>query len=286
MLTKLLKYEVRATARMLLPVYAGMVLAWGLYRIYTALYGALHLTGAVPGILQMLLLFLYGLTVFAAGLMTLLIGARQFYRLLGEDGYFLFTLPVSAAQHIAVKLICATGWLGAYLLLGGLLNRLEGHAAAAPDGSILGVGGDTLYFTGNPLSLGAERLLDAGLVGVVVLAIVCSNLFLFLCIIIGGHWPRHRALASVLSYFGLTYAWQAVFIGAVVAVVNFLASDEGAGAAVAGWVVDFVEGLHRVDGIVPGLWVILAAMAAVLIAVGAALWAIVHHFVAKRLNIV
>ena len=279
MLTKLLKYEVRATARMLLPLYAGTVLAWGVARAFAPLCGALHLGGIVLNIVQVLLMLVYWLTLLAAGLMTSFVNVRQFYRLLGEDGYFLIPLPASAAQHMGAKLVCGVGWMGAFCLFVSLLNRLT---AGVPAAGVADTGEVSSYlFAGNPLSLGAERLLNVGGFGLVVLAIICEYLFVYLCIIIGGHWQRRRALASVLSYFGLQFAAQAVFLVAVVALLN----NERATTAIVEWFERLVDKAQRVDAIVPMLWTIIAIAAAVLAALGAALWAIDHYFVSKRLNI-
>lgn len=283
MLTKLLKYEVRTTARMLLPLYAGTVLAWGVARAFAPLSGRLHLGSTLLFIVQALLLFVYWLTMLATGLMTVFVNIRQFYRLLGEDGYFLIPLPASAAQHLAAKLICGTGWTVVYCLFVSLLNRQTTGSASAADGGIVGVGETTMYyyFAGKPISQGAERLLNAGLLGLAVLVILCAYLCVYLCIIIGGRWPRRRALASVLVYFGLSLAWQAALITALVALFN----NEHSAIAIVNWLEHFVDEAQRVDAIVPMLWVIVGLAAAALAVAGGVLWAVDHHLVSKRLNI-
>lgn len=277
MLTKLLKYEVRATARMLLPLYAGTVLAWGAAQVFVLLCGRLHLGGMLLSIVQILLLLVFWLTLLAAGLMTVFVNVRQFYRLLGEEGYFLIPLPASAAQHMAAKLICGTGWTGAFFLFLSLLNELTTGSGIAGAGEV-----SAYYFAGEPLSAGAERLLNAGGLGVVALAIVCGYLFTYLCIIIGGHWPRQRALASVLSYFGLLFAGQTMFFIVTVALLN----NDRMATAIVNWFMRFAGNAQRVDALVPMLWAILGIAAAALAATGGILWAIDHHFVSKRLNIV
>lgn len=285
MLTKLLKYEARTTARMLLPFYAGLALAWCVKQLYAALYSQLHLGGMFPGIVRALLVFLFVLTALAAGAMTVYVNVRQFYRLLGEDGYLLIPLPVSAAQHMAAKLVCSTGWTVVYFLICGLLSWLEGNDLITTEGNIVktGDGATHYYFAGQPLSVGTERMLNIGLVGLGVMAIVCGYLFLYLCIIIGGYWPQRRALASVLAYFGLSFAVQATLIAAVVGVANLL-MDRIATAFV-DWLVHFADGAQHMDAIAPMVWAIIGIAAAVQAVAGIALWAIDHHFVSKRLNI-
>ena len=279
MLTNLLKYEVRATARMLLPLYAGTVLVWGVERAFSAVCDRLQLESVIPDIVQVLLLIVYWLTFLAAGLMTVFVNVRQFYRLLGEEGYFLIPLPASAAQHMGAKLLCGVGWIGAFFLFGSLMNGPP--TVSTTVNTTAGEAAASYSFAGNPLSLGTERLLNAGGFGVVVLAILCEYLFIYLCIIIGGHWPRHRALASVLSYFGLLFAGQTAFLTAVVVLLN----DERTGTAVVDWVMQFADKSQRVDAIVPMLWSIIAVVAAFLAVLGAVLWAVDHYYVSKRLNI-
>lgn len=61
--------------------------------------------GALSGVLTLVAVF----AMMAIVIVTEVLIIMRFYRLLGDDGYFWFSLPVTPAQHMAVKLIAAHG---------------------------------------------------------------------------------------------------------------------------------------------------------------------------------
>ncbi|MGN0984147.1 MAG: hypothetical protein ACI4OI_04820, partial [Gemmiger sp.] len=111
MLIKLMKHENRAVARFMLPVYIGVTaLAFGsallgcLYRSHTLEYSVTF---------QVFSAAFEAVTVF--GLMALILScvffcAHRFFRLLGDEGYVMFALPVKPWQQLAARLLPAIGW--------------------------------------------------------------------------------------------------------------------------------------------------------------------------------
>jgi len=102
MLRKLLKYEFKATARLFPPVYIAILLVSIVNRLVrlTNIEIAFNLTSIV----------LSGLFV-ALGVLTLIGVVRRFKKnLLSDEGYLMFTLPVSSAQLITSKLITTIVW--------------------------------------------------------------------------------------------------------------------------------------------------------------------------------
>jgi len=107
MLGKLLKYEFRATARMLLPAYI-VALVFALFFNFTADFSDFRITSSV----HILLAFFYGVSVAAIIILTVVLTIRRFYSSLFKDeGYLSHTLPVSVDAHILGKLIPAFCWL-------------------------------------------------------------------------------------------------------------------------------------------------------------------------------
>lgn len=102
MLRKLLKYELKATARTFTPVYIAILLASIVNRLVrlTNIELAFNLTSIV----------LAGLFI-ALGVLTLIGVVQRFNKnLLSDEGYLMFTLPVSGSQLITSKLITTIVW--------------------------------------------------------------------------------------------------------------------------------------------------------------------------------
>lgn len=110
MLGKLMKHEFRATARRMLPLFLVVVLLSCFLRISTAVID--HSTRSLPTILHMLnallwvlfVLLLIGCVVFAVVVMV-----NRFYKnLLTDEGYLMFTLPVSIHKLLWSKLLVSS----------------------------------------------------------------------------------------------------------------------------------------------------------------------------------
>ena len=133
MLGKLLKYELKSTARLFLLMYAALLVVtiinmfiqpWGNgidYSITTSSVSAVsvHTTGAstIRDFLSSIGIFLYMILVIAVFVMTIVIVVIRFYRMLGDEGYLWFTLPVTANQHVLGKLIVSLLWFVASCLV-------------------------------------------------------------------------------------------------------------------------------------------------------------------------
>ena len=135
MLSKLLKYEYRATAKILLPLYLGVLFVIMLnvlvFRIGT-LCPVLG-SGTPYTVIQVLLTFLCGLGLLAVLAVSFFMGIQRFYSLLGTRGYLMFSLPVTTNQLIASKLICAVSWMTASFLLCNILFRMIGLPTEGSD---------------------------------------------------------------------------------------------------------------------------------------------------------
>lgn len=111
MLGKLIKHEFRATARIMLPVM-GALLA-------LALLANLSIRGLTSGlsdvpvlrILFLLIVVFFGIAIVAAVVMAIVLMVSRFYRnLLKDEGYLMFTLPVSTHALVWSKLIVSLVW--------------------------------------------------------------------------------------------------------------------------------------------------------------------------------
>jgi len=111
MLGKLIKYEFKATAPIFLLTYAVVVVLAGVNAAMLALRpGSNSTLGLLYSGASTVMTLLYGIAAFAAFLLTFVIVIVRFYRMLGDEGYLWFTLPVTPTQQIFGKLIPAVVW--------------------------------------------------------------------------------------------------------------------------------------------------------------------------------
>ena len=107
MLGKLLKHEMKACARLLLPLYITLIFLSIADRIFLSLNifkGSLKI---IPGFIT----FLYIVAIFATIVVSVVIIIYRFHKnLTTDEGYLMFTLPVKTHQLINSKLIASIFW--------------------------------------------------------------------------------------------------------------------------------------------------------------------------------
>ncbi len=110
MLSKLMKHELRATKRTMLPAILILLAAslgarFGLTSFMDSNNEALILLGSL--LTMAYVIFTFGLIIACAVLMVV----RFYKNMMGDEGYLMFTLPVSIHQHIWSKLLTSTLWM-------------------------------------------------------------------------------------------------------------------------------------------------------------------------------
>lgn len=131
MLGKLLKQDFRATARIMLPLYAAVPVLGLFTNLITRLCE--NQNGFLIRAIGALMSFVFSLSLIAAVVTTVVLMILRFYRnLMTDEGYLMFTLPVSTTELIFSKLIVSVVWfLGTFavdalgLLLSGMLGGYE-----------------------------------------------------------------------------------------------------------------------------------------------------------------
>ena len=111
MLRKLLKYEFKATGRLLFPLYIVLIAFSFINKLFMGdIFSSQtpSFLGELPRVLSMII---YIATMVAIFVVTFFITAQRYYKnLLGDEGYLMNTLPVKTWQNIASKLIVAIVW--------------------------------------------------------------------------------------------------------------------------------------------------------------------------------
>lgn len=111
MLKKLMKYELKATARYFLPLYLAIL-------VISLFMGIRGFEGGFMPILDVLLPIVLGITFVGLMVMTFILIVTRFDKnLLGDEGYLMFTLPTKTSTLINAKLLTALAWLFATFLV-------------------------------------------------------------------------------------------------------------------------------------------------------------------------
>lgn len=265
MLTKLLKYEAKTTARVLLPIGGGVlaftlvtgVVNFILGQSASLPQGAEWLRDLMLVVDVLALIFVLGAGVF--------VNVQRFYKLLGEQGYLMLSLPVPVWQHITAKLICACLWsvVGFLYFVGGIW--------------ILNVSMASFSFGTVSLGLTPEEWLPCLLVLVLLLVLVASSyLEAYLACAIGAQFGQQRLLASIVAFFVLGFIQQ--ILASVLLLVGTLGAMR---IGVQTWLPLFLQADTYWTGLV------LLVLAVVLSALVAAIkWVITQWLMTRRLNLV
>ncbi len=202
MLRKLLKHEFRATGRVMLPLYAVLlVLAVGANLAARSLLGArLWFWNMLGGFL----IFAFGIAVTGVCVVSVVLMVYRFKRnLLSDEGYVMMTLPVSVHQQVWSKLIVSAVWFAltfAAVAFSSVL-MVSGIAAFKELVQYVGYAVDSLRVYGFDLvGIGLE------LVGMLFL-MSCVVCLMFYAALAAGHgFSGHKTLWSIAFFFGLQFA--------------------------------------------------------------------------------
>lgn len=209
MLSRLIKHEFRATGRILLPLYALLAVSTALFCVTMRLNSSYDIRALA--VFRGLVAFVFGLTIVGAGIVTLALMVYRFYKnYMTDEGYLMFTLPVSTSQMIWSKLIVAMVWSAATalaVLAAGALAVVSQPFWAQELLPDLRLMWDYLFsqITGAQLAL-----YIAELVLLTVFSALSSYLMFYAAIALGHSFANHKVFLSVVFYIAFTMGLQTV----------------------------------------------------------------------------
>ena len=271
MMNKLLKYECLAVGRILVPIWVGTVVLSLLVSVMDRLNNSFNgLTGTpVLVVLASFLQILTALFVAATLIVCFVVNIQRFYKLLGEQGYLMFSLPATPWQHMAAKLLCACGsTVTSILVIAGCTGLYITDADSAVREPV-------------SIQLAVQNLgVTVFLVLLAILLLVGAYLYLYLCIAIGSRWPQQRLLASIVTYFVLGFLMQMAFI--VLTVIS--------GIFISNLPLSVINSINYIlvsPGINSQPFVSVLGIVVLLLFVLAdgILWAVTQYLISKRLNL-
>ena len=267
MLSKLLRHEFRATARILLPVYLVMLGSAALFSLFMTLalrYEDVPALNVFTGVSATV----FVVTIVGASVLTLALMVYRFYKnYMTDEGYLMFTLPVSTSQLIWSKLLVALVWSAAtliitllsVLLLCVIQPNIREQLPNIPELFRY------LELTPGQLTLyGVEMALTA------LCGVLASFLMFYAAISLGHSFANHKVLLSVVFYFAFNMALQS--IASFAGIYGLIGLDESG----------FFESLPDYTSLIH-LGAGVSLLSEVLI--GAVFYLVTHYMLRKRLNL-
>ena len=266
MLGKLLKYELPAMGRRLLPLYG----AWAAASILLGF--SLRIVDSKSDLFAVLTILLYVAVTVAVLVMSIIIVVQRYKKsMLGNEAYFNMTLPVSMNEHLANKTISAMIWMTA----SALASLISIILILLCSGAFIEVfvDGWREFYREVIKQIGPKSLLI--FIEVLILGILSaakSVLAIYAALTIGHQAKDHTTLASIGAYIGLTMAESTVGNIFIRAGMVFNMGFE-----------DFVQFLASHEFLTSQLVVLI--MLLVVIGLIAAYFFICKYFMEKKLNL-
>ena len=216
MLSKLIKHELRASRRIMLP-FLGAVLALAVLAGISTTAMEHQVDHSWLNAVYMLIIFVFVMGVIAVCVVAVVMMIQRFYRnLLGDEGYVSFTLPATVDEHIFAKLISSFIWffttavvvvLSTFIMTATSLNAMFTEEGVISVNGMLNEVHFWEFFTGWDV---AGYVLE----GIVLLFVYsCSVCLHFYAAMAFGHsFNDHKWLLSVVSFFVLSAAMTMIAV--------------------------------------------------------------------------
>ncbi len=207
MLRKLIKHEFRATARLLLPMFAiVLALAVGNNLSVRVLLDAEQ---GMMTFLGMTISGAYMMALFAMFVMCAVLVIKRFHsNYLTDEGYVMMTLPVSVHQLICSKLVVSLAWMVAAMVV----LAMSGFISIFQVEQVQSLLQEAWNLASQLLSqMNVSNAVTA--VDTVVYALstgVSTCLMVYGAMAVGHSFPNHKVLLSIGAYFVIQWAVQLV----------------------------------------------------------------------------
>ena len=214
MLRKLLKHEYIATARVMLPIYVAVLvlalamrLTGGVWNAGGFSYSGAGRIGTVVTVLVIMGFFVGIVAAFVASFVQTISRFRS--NLLGDEGYVMFTLPVSTHQLVWAKLIVSVTWF-----VGAVLLSILAFIIVAADASTFASGFHAFFLEfDDEIALSRGHMVVFAIECVLALLIGCANVCLafYAPLAIGHSFAKRKMLLSVVFFFVIQIVTDILF---------------------------------------------------------------------------
>lgn len=202
MLGKLLKHEFKATGRHFLLMYAFFIII----TVFNKIFMEITVSNDFWQMFQVLFMIAYVLTCAAIFVLTTVLIITRFYKnMMCDEGYLMFTLPVTVSQHIISKCLVAFVWsiLSAVVFFFSVLLLISGHGVK----KILNEAADFIALASD--YCGTQLWIFAAVYGAAMIIGTLYNILqYYMSISIGQLVNKHRVLTAFGAYFGINFVLQ------------------------------------------------------------------------------
>ncbi|MHB1418974.1 MAG: hypothetical protein ACYCX4_05200 [Bacillota bacterium] len=205
MLSKLLKYELKATGRIFLPFYLTLLIFAGITKL-------VHVVSpekvATPTAISMAI---YVIIMVGMFVMTFIMMINRFYKnLLSDEGYLMLTLPVKHWQHIVSKLLVSMLWIVTSVIAAFISILIIALEKVAMTEITWGLAIFYQQFF-KPLGTSAYLISIEAIIGILV-SLASGILLIYASIAIGHLFNQHKILASFGAFIVLNTLAQILFM--------------------------------------------------------------------------
>jgi hypothetical protein len=205
MLSKLFKHEMKATSRLLLPIYLILVVLTIMDRIVLHLDVFKGMLAVIPGFIT----FAYITAIIAIIVVSFVIVILRFYKnLMTDEGYLMFTLPVKSHDLINSKLIASFLWTAASVIVVIASLFLVFITPARMDMLKEGYRAFTIEMQTELGSSGTLFIIE--MIFLVILSIINNILVIYASIALGQLFNGHKVIGSFAAYIAISTITQIV----------------------------------------------------------------------------
>lgn len=196
----LVKHEMKAVGRRLLPLYGALIVVTIFFGLASFGIGT---EGVLGEILSGLTGILYCIMVVGAIVYTAIVLIQRFYgNLLGNEGYLYFTLPVGTNAHIANKVLSASVWVILSIIAAGISVLILLLCAVTPPellGELKVVISEINDYVGGGVKI-VIAILEVLVLGFLAFGEAAAKVYA--AISMGQLLENHRALGAIGTYVG------------------------------------------------------------------------------------
>lgn len=204
MLSKLLKYEIKATGRIFIPLFLSLV-AFAVINKFISAFNPQNWHAPATITMVLYIIIMAGMFV-----MTFTVMIQRFYKnLLSDEGYLMHTLPVRPWKHIVSKLLVSMLWMIASVLVAMLSIFIISYQKGAIGEIFRGL--VTFHHQMIGHWGGLSYLLTFEIILVVLVSLASGILLVYTSIAIGHRFSRHKMLASFCAFIVLNTLSQIYF---------------------------------------------------------------------------
>lgn len=203
MLGKLMKYEFKATGRLLVPLYVALMIFAIINKLFMGDMSAIDSSSTFGTFIQVTTMVIYVVIMVSIFIVTLFVIIQRYRtNLLGDEGYLMNTLPVKPWQNIMSKLLVASIWMILSVIMAmfsililayqkDMFSMISDMMSAFFKEAYSYIGSDVTIF-----SLEIILMMISGLVS--------SILIIYASVSIGNLFAKSKILASFGAFIGLT----------------------------------------------------------------------------------